>query len=275
MSRTGLLHDAAAFACFENQPMAETRIHGVCMVYLTYALNRWFAKVGRADVHVGMNSFLCLEHGYPRTPVRPDVYVVVGARNDQPDARLPWNERQGPDFVLEVTSTGTRSEDERRKRAVYASLGVREYFAYDPKGECLTPALRGLRLRNGEYRALPAVTVLPGRGVAVTSDVLGLELRDVRETRTLRLRDRATGQDLLTYEESETAREEEAAARHRESRARRVETVARRAAEARVEQEASARRDAEVRVRRLASRLRTLENASAPAGKRRSRKSGR
>ena len=35
-----------------------------------------------------------------------------------------WNEPKGPDFVLEVTSASTRREDERRKREVYAALGV-------------------------------------------------------------------------------------------------------------------------------------------------------
>jgi Uma2 family endonuclease len=35
-----------------------------------------------------------------------------------------WNEPKGPDFVLEVTSASTRRDDERRKREVYAALGV-------------------------------------------------------------------------------------------------------------------------------------------------------
>ena len=102
---------------------------------------------------------------------------------------------------------------ERRKRGVYASLGVSEYFLYDPRAEYLTPPLQGWRLRDGKYRPLPAVTVLPGRGTVVASEVLGLEFRDEREVRMVRLRDPATGQNLLTYEEAERAREEEAAAR--------------------------------------------------------------
>ena len=50
-----------------------------------------------------------------------------------------WNEPKGPDFVLEVTSASTRHDDERRKRDVYAALGVREYFLYDPRAEYLAP----------------------------------------------------------------------------------------------------------------------------------------
>ena len=114
-----------------------------------------------------------------------------------------WNEPKAPDFVLEVTSKSTRGDDDRRKRAVYAALGVSEYFLYDPRAEYLAPPLQGFRLHEGEYRALPAVTVLSNRGVAVASEVLGLELRDERGERRVRLRDPATGENLLTHEESE------------------------------------------------------------------------
>ena len=149
--------------------------------------------------------------------------------------------------MLEVTSASTRGEDERRKREVYASLGVNEYFLYDPRGESLTPPLQGYRLRDGGYRPLPAVTVLPSRGVAVQSEALGLEFRDEREARMVRLRDPATGQDLLTYRESEVAREEEAAANR-----------------VRLEQESAARRAAEGRAAEMEARLRKLEAALAP-----------
>ena len=60
--------------------------------------------------------------------------MVVGAPGHLRDSYRLWNEPKGPDFVLEVTSASTRREDERRKREVYASLGVAEYFLYDPRG---------------------------------------------------------------------------------------------------------------------------------------------
>ena len=230
----------------------------------TAALRRWFAQRGRADVCVGMNNFLYYERGNPRAVVAPDVYVVLGAPAHLRDTYLLWNEPKGPDFVLEVTSASTRRVDERRKRGVYAALGVTEYFLYDPRAEYLTPALRGFRLHDGEYRALPAVTVLSNRGVSVVSEVLGLELRDDREARMVRLRDPATGEKLPTYEE-------EAEARRQEAEARRRETAARRAAEARLaqesasrQQEAAARRAAEARTAELEARLRALEGTPDP-----------
>ena len=300
MSRSGLPHDAVLYPCSDGQPMAETQIHGECMMYVTAALRRWFEKHGRADVYVGSNNFLYYERGNPRAVVAPDVYVVLGApAYPARDTYMLWNEPKGPDFVLEVTSASTRRDDERRKRDVYAALGVKEYFLYDPRAEYLTPPLQGFRLHEGEYRALPAVTVLSNRGVAMTSEVLRLELRDEREARMVRLHDRATGENLPTYGEAErtgreaaearrvaearlvqeaAARREEVAARRaaearlvQEAAARREEVAARRAAEARLVQEAAARREevtvrraAEARVAELEARLRALEGTPEP-----------
>ena len=249
MSHTGLPHDTVVYPTSDGQPMAETDLHATCMVYVASALRWWFRKHGRDDVYVGSNNFLYYERGNPRAVVSPDVYVVVGAPSGLRDTYMLWNEPKGPDFVLEVTSASTRGNDERRKRDVYAALGVREYFLYDPRAEWLAPPLQGWRLQDGEYRAVPAVTVLSNRGVVVTSEVLGLELRDEREARMVRLRDPVTGRDLLTYEEADRAREEEAIARQREAADRQREAAARRAAEARVAE--------------LEARLRAFEHTAA------------
>ena len=251
MSRIRLLDDGVVYPTSDGQPMAETGLHRRCMVDVADTLELWFRKHGRDDVYVGSNNFLYYERGNPRAVVAPDVYVVVGAPASPPrDTYMLWNEPKGPDFVLEVTSKSTRGADEQRKRDVYAALGVREYFLYDPRAEWLTPPLRGFRLHEGEYRAVPAVTVLSSRGVAVASEVLGLELRDERAERRVRLRDPATGKALLTHEESERAREEE--------------TAARRAAEARAAKETQARRAAEARAAELEARLRALEGTPEP-----------
>ena len=224
MSHPGLPHDALLYPCSDGQPMAETGLHRRCMVDVADTLELWFNRHGRDDVYVGSNNFLYYERGNPRAVVAPDVYVVVGASAGLRDTYLLWNEPKGPDFVLEVTSASTRHNDERRKRDVYASLGVSEYFLYDPRGEYLAPPLQGFRLHEGEYRAVPAVTVLSNRGVAVASEVLGLELRDEREARMMRLRDPSTGESLLSHRESERAREKEAAARRAaEARIRELE----------------------------------------------------
>ena len=245
MSHTGLPHDAVFYPTSDGQSMAETDLHAACMVYVASALRWWFKKNGRDDVYVGSNNFLYYERGNPRAVVSPDVYVVVGAPAGLRDTYMLWNEPKGPDFVLEVTSASTRRNDERRKRDVYAALGVREYFLYDPRAEWLAPPLQGWRLHEGAYRALPAVTVLSNRGVSIASEVLGLELRDEREARRVRLRDPATGEVLLTHEESERAREE---------------------AERTREEEADLHRAAEARAAELEARLRALEGTPESPG---------
>ena len=194
---------AVVYPCSDGRPMGESDLHIMCMLHVLEVLRRHFEKSAREDVYVSANSFLYYERGNPRAVVTPDLFVVRGVPNHLRDSYLLWKEPKGPDFVLEVTSASTRREDEGRKREVYAALGVEEYFLYDPRGEYLTPPLQGYRLRDGEYRPLSAVMVLPGGGAAVSSEVLGLEFRDRRETRMLRLYDPVAGVDLPTYREAE------------------------------------------------------------------------
>ena len=263
MSRSGLPIDVVEYPCSDGASMGETDIHIDCIIYVRNALMWHYERCAQADVYVSANSFLYYEKGNPRAVVAPDVYVVLGAPGHLRDSYLLWNEPKGADFVLEVTSASTRRDDERRKRDVYAALGVNEYFLYDPRGEYLTPALQGYRLRDGTYEPLPAVTMLPGRGTTVQSEVLGLEFRDVREERRLRLHDPLAGQELLTHRESELAREEEATAR-------RQEAAARLTAETRIEQEVAARQAAEARSADLEARLRDFENTTASTEDRKS-----
>ena len=86
----------------------------------------------------------------------PDVFVVLGADNADRSTYRLWVEPKAPDFVLEITSRSTRREDQVSKRALYRSLGVREYWQFDPTNDYLQPPLQGLELIEGEYRPLPA-----------------------------------------------------------------------------------------------------------------------
>ena len=95
MSQTGLPHDVVEYPCSDGQPMAETEVHGACMMYVTYALRRWFDRRGQDDVYVGSNNFLYYEQGNPRAAVSPDVYVVAGAPAHLRDTYLLWNEPKG------------------------------------------------------------------------------------------------------------------------------------------------------------------------------------
>ena len=71
-------------------------------------------------------------------------------------------EGKGPDFVLEVASPNTWCEHVEREPGVYAGLGVKEYFLFDPTtGEHLTRRRQGYGLVDGEYERLAAATATP------------------------------------------------------------------------------------------------------------------
>ena len=191
----------------DGQPMDETPIHRDCIIDALGALREFFAE--RPDVYVGGNMFLYYEEGNPRASVIPDVFVVIGAVKDElreggwRETYKLWEEPRGPEFVLEVTSRSTRREDQIRKRELYARLGVREYFLYDPREEYLAPPLRGMRLVGRGYEALAPVRLAGGRE-GVWSEVLGLHLYG--RGQALRLRDPVAGRDLLTHREEAAAR---------------------------------------------------------------------
>jgi Uma2 family endonuclease len=188
----------------DGKSMAETDVHIDVLIYLREALKDHFREA--PQVYVAGNILLYYEEGNPVACVAPDVFVVQGvAKRERRTYRL-WEEGQPPAVVFEITSRGTRLEDLGTKRALYAMLGVQEYFLYDPLGEYLRPPLQGYRLQEGEYQRLPS----GGEGELV-SQVLGVELRV--EAGRLRVVDLATGERLLTPAEAQTARRAEAAAR--------------------------------------------------------------
>lgn len=179
------------------------------LIYAVEVLRIYFQD--HADVYVSGNLFIYYEQGNPKAVVAPDVFVVFGvAKRDRFSYKLWEEENKAPDFILEITSKSTVSEDQGVKRGVYAFLGVREYFQYDPTGDYLDPQLKGLRLVEGNYLPMPA-TVLPDGSRVLTSEVLGLELR--LQADSLRFYDPVTGEKLLTHQESEQARRQAEQAR--------------------------------------------------------------
>jgi Uma2 family endonuclease len=181
----------------DGKPMGETDVHIDALIYLREPLRDHFRDDPR--VYVAGNMLLYYEEGNPAACVAPDVFVVQGvAKGERRTYRL-WEEGQPPTVVFEITSRGSRLEDLGIKRAVYAMLGVREYFLYDPLGEYLRPSLQGYRLQEGEYQRIPP----EGEG-RLTSQALSMELR-VEEGR-LQLVNPATGERLLTPSEALMAR---------------------------------------------------------------------
>jgi len=187
----------------------------------------------RPDVYVSADLLIYYEEGNPRVSVAPDVFVVFGVEDRMRGNYKIWEEGKGPDFVLEVASPNTWREDVERKPGIYAGLGVREYFLFDPMGEHYTPRLQGYRLVEGRYERLAALESID-RTLTLTSEVLGLELR-AKAGGKMRFHDPTTGEELLSHRETHAALR---SARHR------------------AETEANARRAAEARVAELEARLR-------------------
>ena len=184
----------------DGKPMAETPIHWHATVDAAQPLQEFYRD--RADVYVGSDMMMYYREGDIRACVSPDVFVAFEAPK-LPERRVwrTWVEGKLADFVLEITSLGTRRVDEVTKKALYAELGIREYWQFDPEGDYLEPMLQGRRLgSDGEYRTL----VLEQRnGALCHGSLLGLELR--LEGERLRFFDPRRGEYLLTSREKEEA----------------------------------------------------------------------
>lgn len=215
----------------DGKPMGETDVHIDALIYLREALKDYFREA--PQVYVAGNMLLYYEEGNPAACTAPDVFVVLGVARQERRIYKLWEEGQPPAVVFEITSRSTRLEDLGTKRALYAMLGVSEYFLYDPLGEYLQPPLQGYRLQEGEYSRM-----LPGHQGHLVSQILGLELR--LEDGRLRLVDPATSERLLTPAEAQ---------------------VARRVAEERAAQEVTARRAAEERAAQAEAEVQRLRAA--------------
>lgn len=199
----------------DGQPMTESDATRIYLIYCVEALRLFFR--GRSQVYVSGNLFIYYQEGQPNKSVSPDVFVVFGVSNRKRRSYKAWQEAgKLPSFILEITSLSTKKQDEESKPLLYASLGVPEYFQYDPTGDYLKPQLKGKRLVNGSYEPIPPTTLTNGT-VVLHSETLGLDLRLLPAdqttvqfpgiaTRELRLFDPQTGAKLLSYQEGEQAR---------------------------------------------------------------------
>jgi hypothetical protein len=123
-----------------------------------------------------------------------------------------WEEGKPPDVVFEVTSTSTKREDEHDKPALYAAMGVKECFLYDPTADYLEPPLQGYRF--GKRGPTP---IRRDKAGALVSRRLGLSLW--LEGSDLAMADQATGERLLTQAEFEQAQRQAAEEQRRRASA--------------------------------------------------------
>jgi Uma2 family endonuclease len=177
----------------DGKPMAETDWHRDLMMALIQTLSAYYADDPR--VYVSGNLLVFYEPGNRRRHVSPDVFVVKGVEKRQRPNYLVWEERKGPEMVIELTSSSTRNEDIEDKYELYQdTLRVSEYFLFDPLGDYMRPQLQGYRLDRGRYRPIARKD---GR---LPSKILGLHLEG--SDRDLRLYDPMADKWLPTPQEA-------------------------------------------------------------------------
>jgi Uma2 family endonuclease len=244
----------------DGQPMGETDKHILLMMNLRFVLDEYFRTTER--VYVGSNLMCYYVEGNPAKSISPDVFVVRGAEKGERRIYKFWEE-PAPQVVIELSSRKTRKADLTDKKDIYAWLGVREYYIFDPEYK-LNPPFRSFRL-HGQELIEEIVT-----GNRVFSPELGLEL--VNDGQALRLRDPQTGEFLRTPPEEfaahrnaqvrvaqEIARAEQEAARAAQEAMRAQQETLRAQQEAiRAQQEMLRAQQEAARADRLAAKLREL-----------------
>lgn len=207
----------------DGKPMAESDLHRDLMFYVIHLLQRFFA--GR-KIYVTGNLLVYYEKGNNRKSVAPDCFIV---RDVEPKQRLSykiWEEGRGPEVVFEVSSKSTHREDLTKKMRLYAKLGVREYFIYDPTSDYLDPPLIAYSLTDtqnpdergyvpmvplNEEVTLGELSFIPGEGEApeYASILLGLRITLDEENKLLFF-DAESGEQLLSDEEARLRAERQA-----------------------------------------------------------------
>lgn len=192
--------DFSTFPESDGEPMAETFENQVQMIDLMAAFRRFFREQGISRVAVGGNQFLYYNPLNGHQHCSPDVYVALDVAPGNRPTWKTWVEGKCPDMVFEITSPSTARVDLEEKPGLYARLGAREYYIYDPQQD-LEPPLRGFVLAEGRAVPLP----LGAEGQSIESPLLGVEMRMVGQY--LRLMDPRTGQPFPTIEEVEQLRD--------------------------------------------------------------------
>lgn len=178
----------------DGQPLAETQEHVDAIFAVVSVLRQYLSD--RSAI-VLSNQFLYYLQGSPHYRVAPDVMVIFDVEPGSRDNYKIWEEGQEPSVIFEMTSKGTRMEDQRFKKGLYEELGVQEYWMFDPRGEWLPDQLQGFRLTSMQVGGVQRSLYVPIEdGI---SQPLGLRLSV--EGKLIRFTRVDTGERLLRSDE--------------------------------------------------------------------------
>lgn len=176
----------------DGKPMGETDFHIILINELFQILKNYLKN--EKDVRVFSDIMFYYEEGNPNKVVAPDLMIVKGIGKHLRRTFKLWEEKS-PDVIIEISSRTTWKEDFQKKFILYQTIGVKEYYIFDPEYKYLAEPLVAYHLKNGEFQE---VKLKRGR---VFSPALGLEIVDTGET--LRLFNPKTKSFLPTMVELE------------------------------------------------------------------------
>ncbi|ACB52653.1 hypothetical protein cce_3305 [Crocosphaera subtropica ATCC 51142] len=146
VSKTDIIYPSS-----DGEPAAETYIHLYAILTTLEVLKQYLSG---QQATVLANQFVYYSQGLPRMRVAPDVMVIFNVKPGGRDNYKIWEEKEVPQVIFEMTSPGTKSQDQEFKKTLYEQLGVQEYWLFDPKGEWINEKLIGYRLRNNVYEII-------------------------------------------------------------------------------------------------------------------------
>ena len=163
----------------------------------------------RPDVFLSRETNICYDRNNLNVRISPDVYLVFGVDAQAIRPRrlyLPWEAGKPPDWVLEIASESTGRDDVIRKPAIYARIGVPEYWRFDATGgDYHGQPMSGSRLVGELYQPIELSTE-PDGILKGYSEVLGLSL--CWDEGWPRFYDPATGAYLENWRQEREARME-------------------------------------------------------------------
>jgi Uma2 family endonuclease len=198
----------------DGEPLAESYDH-LYVIMTTLAMLLQHLKGQQATVLA--DQFLYYAPGFPRLRVAPDVMVIFNVAPGGRDNYKIWEEGQVPSVIFEMTSLGTQSKDDVEKKNLYESLGVSEYWQFDPRGEWIPEKLRGYRLQGDLEQIYIPIT---------NNQSTSLQLQLMVEDKIIAFYRLDNGERLLPLAELNIALEEQSAAFEKQSAAFEEQSVA-------------------------------------------------